>query len=41
MRTSIFGPCLLDYEKMGHAMQPLAELMQRTDRVRITGRAPS
>ncbi len=29
--------CTLDYEKMSHAMDPLVELMSRTDRVEITG----
>lgn len=33
-----FNVCNLDYSKMGEAMQPLKELMERTDRVRITGR---
>lgn len=28
---------LVDYEKMGRDMRPLVELMQKTDRVRITG----
>ncbi|WP_019533183.1 aminopeptidase [Paenibacillus ginsengihumi] len=32
-----FKVCLLDYSKMYDAMQPLVELMQRTDQVRITG----
>lgn len=32
-----FNACLVDYEKMGRAMQPLVELMERTDNVRITG----
>jgi aminopeptidase len=32
-----FNVCTLDYEKMGKAMDPLVELMEKTDRVRITG----
>lgn len=32
-----FRVCNLDYSKMDAAMDPLAELMERTDRVRITG----
>ncbi|NGQ97034.1 aminopeptidase [Brevibacillus sp. SYP-B805] len=32
-----FSVCNLDYEKMSKAMDPLAELMERTDRVRIVG----
>ncbi|MDF2658201.1 MAG: aminopeptidase [Paenibacillus sp.] len=32
-----FDVCNLDYRKMDIAMDPLAELMARTDRVRITG----
>lgn len=32
-----FDVCTLDYSKMGHAMQSLVALMNRTDRVRITG----
>lgn len=32
-----FKACLLDYERMSIAMKPLAALMDRTDRVRITG----
>lgn len=32
-----FNVCTLDYEKMGKAMEPLVELMEKTDRVRITG----
>ena len=32
-----FSACLLDYEKMARAMEPLAELMNQTDQVRITG----
>ncbi|GMU22498.1 MAG: hypothetical protein AMXMBFR13_25840 [Phycisphaerae bacterium] len=32
-----FRVCTLDYVKMSRAMQPLVELMQRTDRVRLKG----
>ena len=32
-----FRVCNLDYSKMSRAMDPLVELMNRTDRVRITG----
>lgn len=32
-----FDVCNLDYEKMSKAMDPLKELMDRTDKVRITG----
>lgn len=32
-----FDVCNLDYRKMDEAMQPLADLMARTDRVKITG----
>jgi aminopeptidase len=32
-----FNVCTLDYAKMGKAMEPLVELMEKTDRVRITG----
>ncbi|HOJ77281.1 MAG TPA: aminopeptidase [Bacillota bacterium] len=32
-----FDVCTLDYGKMNRAMQPLKELMERTDQVRITG----
>lgn len=32
-----FDVCNLDYSKMSKAMNPLKELMERTDRVRITG----
>lgn len=32
-----FNACLVDYDKMGAAMKPLVELMNRTDQVRITG----
>lgn len=32
-----FNVCNLDYGKMSKAMDPLVELMNRTDRVRITG----
>lgn len=29
--------CLVDYEKMGKAMEPLKKLMEKTDKVRIVG----
>ncbi|MED1801368.1 aminopeptidase [Brevibacillus porteri] len=32
-----FDVCTMDYAKMAKAMQPLKELMERTDRVKITG----
>ncbi|BDD05019.1 aminopeptidase [Aureibacter tunicatorum] len=32
-----FDVCTLDYEKMGEAMESLVELMNKTDKVRITG----
>lgn len=32
-----FNVCTLDYAKMSRAMQPLKDLMQRTDRVRLKG----
>ena len=32
-----FDVCTLDYAKMSRAMQPLKEMMQRTDRVRLRG----
>ena len=32
-----FEVCCLDYAKMGEAIAPLKELMERTDQVRITG----
>ena len=32
-----FDVCTLDYEKMSRAMDPLVELMDRTDRVRLVG----
>ncbi len=32
-----FNVCNLDYGKMGKAMEPLVDLMNRTDRVRIVG----
>jgi aminopeptidase len=32
-----FDVCTLDYSKMSKAMNPLVELMSRTDKVRITG----
>lgn len=34
-----FNVCNLDYAKMDRAMTPLVELMNRTDRVRVTGPA--
>jgi len=33
-----FKVCTLDYSKMSRAMDPLVEMMERTDRVRITGK---
>jgi aminopeptidase len=33
-----FAVCTLDYAKMGEAQKPLAERMEKADRVRITGR---
>lgn len=33
-----FNVCCLDYEKMSRAMDPLVDLMNRTDRVRLTAR---
>lgn len=33
-----FKVCNLDYARMSRAMEPLVELMNRTDRVRITGK---
>lgn len=33
-----YDVCTLDYRRMSSAMDPLVELMNRTDRVRITGR---
>lgn len=33
-----FDVCTLNYQKMRQAMEPLKELMEKTDRVRITGR---
>jgi aminopeptidase len=33
-----FNVCTLNYQKMGRAMAPLKELMEKTDRVRLTGR---
>jgi len=33
-----FDVCTLDYKKMSDAMTPLVELMNRTDKVRITGK---
>ncbi|MDF2521539.1 MAG: aminopeptidase [Clostridia bacterium] len=33
-----FNVCTLDYAKMADAMTPLVELMQKTDRVRLTGK---
>ncbi|OGQ91047.1 MAG: aminopeptidase [Deltaproteobacteria bacterium RIFOXYA12_FULL_58_15] len=32
-----FSVCNLDYTKMGQAMQPLKDLMEKTDKVRIVG----
>lgn len=32
-----FDACLLDYRKMGKAMQPLKELMDKTENVHIKG----
>jgi aminopeptidase len=32
-----FNVCTLDYAKMSRAMQPLKQLMERTDRVRLVG----
>ncbi|WP_114570264.1 aminopeptidase [Exiguobacterium flavidum] len=32
-----FDVCTLDYKKMGEAMEPLVELMNRTDKVRLVG----
>ncbi|MBP1559135.1 MAG: aminopeptidase [Oscillospiraceae bacterium] len=32
-----FRACLVDYDKMGRAMKPLEELMNRTDKVHIVG----
>ncbi len=32
-----FEVCTVDYEAMGRALEPLAQLMEKTDRVRITG----
>ena len=32
-----FNVCTLDYEKMSRAMDPLKDLMDRTDKVRIEG----
>ena len=34
-----FNVCTLDYRKMGRAMKPLVERMQRTDQVRLVGPA--
>lgn len=33
-----YDVCTLDYKKMSEAMDPLVDLMNRTDRVRITGK---
>lgn len=33
-----FNVCTLDYEKMSRAMEPLMELMRKTDQVRLLGR---
>ena len=35
---SYFDVCTLDYSKMAQAMEPLKELIERTDQVRLTGR---
>ena len=35
-----FNVCCLDYDRMSRAMDPLKALMDRTDKVRITGRQP-
>lgn len=32
-----FSTCIMNYQKMGKALQPLKELMERTDQVHITG----
>ncbi len=32
-----FDVCTLDYQKMGDAMEPLVELMNKTDKVRLVG----
>ncbi len=32
-----YDVCLLDYKKMGEAMKPLIDLMNKTDKVRVTG----
>ncbi|HEY2588430.1 MAG TPA: aminopeptidase [Tepidisphaeraceae bacterium] len=34
---SFFNVCTLDYAKMARAMEPLRDLMQRTDKVRLKG----
>ncbi len=36
-REYFYNVCCLDYSKMDEAMQPLKELMEKTDKVRITG----
>ncbi|MFV0439938.1 MAG: aminopeptidase [Lachnospirales bacterium] len=33
-----YDVCLVDYKKMGVAMQPLIDLMNKTDKVRVTGK---
>ena len=35
MEDFYFNACLLDYQRMGQAMQPLVELMNKTDKVHI------
>ncbi len=37
-RDFYYDVCCLDYSKMGDAMKPLVELINRTDRVRITAK---
>lgn len=37
LENFFFEACLVDYKKMGKAMQPLKKLMDKTDRVRIKG----
>ena len=37
MQDFFFDVCTMDYSKMGKAMKNLVELMNRTDRVRLTG----
>ncbi len=33
-----YDVCLVDYKKMGESMQPLVDLMNKTDKVRVTGK---